>query len=285
MKRLMMTTALIAMAATAGHAQTGTTTPMNDETFLSGPGIESFRASDFIGMRVYSMEEPSDAVSYDGIQDNWEDIGEINDVVLSRDGRIDAVLVDIGGFLGIGERQIAVNMDSLRFVADDATPEDVNDFFLVMTANRGQFEEAPEYDWSQQGMAEETAMERDTDAAVTPGTTATDTDMTENADAEAAEVEYVEVEAASVGVEEMTGAPVYDAAENWIGEVSELVINTDNQIDGAVVDVGGFLGIGEKPVMLALDELMFEREADGTAIRVHVNMTKEELEAMPDYEG
>ena len=91
MKRLMMTTALIAMAATAGHAQTGTTTPMNDETFLSGPGIESFRASDFIGMRVYSMEEASDAVSYDGIQDNWEDIGEINDVVLSRDGRIDAV--------------------------------------------------------------------------------------------------------------------------------------------------------------------------------------------------
>ena len=39
--------------------------------------------------------------------DDWDDIGEISDLVLSQDGQVKAVLTDIGGFLGLGERDMA----------------------------------------------------------------------------------------------------------------------------------------------------------------------------------
>ena len=65
-----------------------------------------------------------DADEYAGVQDGWNDIGEINDVILTRDGKVHAALVDIGGFLGLGERQVALGMENIRFVSDSATAAD-----------------------------------------------------------------------------------------------------------------------------------------------------------------
>ncbi len=66
-------------------------------------------------------------------------------VILTRDGKVDAVLIDIGGFLGMGERQVALGMEAIRFVSDSATAEDLGDFFLVVNADRTILEAAPEY--------------------------------------------------------------------------------------------------------------------------------------------
>jgi hypothetical protein len=49
------------------------------------------------------------------------------------------------------------------------------------------------------------------------------------------------------------------------------------------VDVGGFLGIGEKPVAVGFEALRFRRDEDG-ALFVRVNATKEQLEQAPTYE-
>ena len=76
------------------------------------------------GQRVYAAEVAVDADEYAGVQDGWNDIGEINDVILTRDGKVHAALVDIGGFLGLGERQVALGMENIRFVSDSATAED-----------------------------------------------------------------------------------------------------------------------------------------------------------------
>src|SRR5688572_13558348 len=62
------------------------------------------RASKLIGTRVNN--------------DAGERIGEINEVVLSKDGRVAAVVIGVGGFLGIGEREVAVRFDSLRLTQD-----------------------------------------------------------------------------------------------------------------------------------------------------------------------
>jgi sporulation protein YlmC with PRC-barrel domain len=64
----------------------------------------SYRASDLMGKDVYGA--------------NNEDIGEINDVIIGRDGQVMAVVVGVGGFLGIGEKDVAVPMQSLQFQAD-----------------------------------------------------------------------------------------------------------------------------------------------------------------------
>lgn len=73
----------------------------------------------------------------------WEDIGGVNDIILGRDGVVDAVLVDIGGFLGVGERQVAVDMSALKIIQDDAT--DVDDWFLVLQTDRATLDAAPEW--------------------------------------------------------------------------------------------------------------------------------------------
>jgi sporulation protein YlmC with PRC-barrel domain len=48
-----------------------------------------------------------------------ESIGDINDLVTDENGKVVAVLVGVGGFLGLGEKDVAVRFDSLKFARDD----------------------------------------------------------------------------------------------------------------------------------------------------------------------
>ncbi len=41
-------------------------------------------------------------------------IGEISDVLLNKEGKIDAFMIAVGGFLGIGEKDVAVPFDAIR---------------------------------------------------------------------------------------------------------------------------------------------------------------------------
>jgi sporulation protein YlmC with PRC-barrel domain len=62
-------------------------------------------ANDYIGKTVYDQ--------------NGNNIGEVNDIILSQDGKINAVILGVGGFLGIGEKDVAVSMSSIKVVNDD----------------------------------------------------------------------------------------------------------------------------------------------------------------------
>jgi hypothetical protein len=50
------------------------------------------------------------------------------------------------------------------------------------------------------------------------------------------------------------------------------------------VDVGGFLGLGERQVAIPLDQLSIQRMSGGDEVRVFSELTEEDLEAMPEYE-
>ena len=45
-------------------------------------------------------------------------VGQIGDVVLTPDNKPDAVIVNVGGFLGVGAKEVAIGMDNLKFMAD-----------------------------------------------------------------------------------------------------------------------------------------------------------------------
>ena len=84
---------------------------------------------------------------------------------------------------------------------------------------------------------------------------------------------------------DLEGAVVYDETDAEIGEVSEILLSADGTAEKAVIDVGGFIGIGEKSVAVPFEELaLLKTEADGE-IFVYVAATKEELEAMPEFEA
>jgi hypothetical protein len=322
MKALLLTTALAAGFALPAVAQDAPMSPFQAEA--AGP---SAYASDIIGARVYVSEASIDADAYPGVQEGWDDIGEVNDVLLGRDGTVDAVLVDIGGFLGIGERQVAVDMSALKFVSDDAT--DADDWFLVLQSDRATLEGAPEY--MRPGMGDQAAVETqpaaedqaaatdtdkgglenvpvvneaisDTAEADADATVATEgTDMaadadatvaTEGSDMAAAPADgsmalpegYTALGADALTAETLTGADVRDASDSSIAEVADLVLSPEGQVTDVVLDVGGFLGIGAKSVAIPMDRLTVA-QTEGGAVRVWVNMTKEELEALPEYQA
>jgi len=68
---------------------------------------------------------------------NGEDVGEIEDVIFSRRGKVSHVLVDIGGFLGIGEKTVALNLNQLKLSDQD---------FALFTGTRNDLENMPEVD-------------------------------------------------------------------------------------------------------------------------------------------
>ena len=297
MKNLMLTTAILAGLSGAAFAQDAAATGM----FRPASDAMELRATTFIGMRVYATETEVDAAEYDGMQEGWNDIGEINDVILSRDGSVDAVLVDIGGFLGMGERQVAVSMDAIKFVSDTSTADAAEDFFLVMTAARTDLEAAPDYmlDSGAAATGETMADPAATDTAVVADPAATDADTaavtdpavttdpaaTGTAREPIARDGYMAAEVEYLTAEKLTGAKVYDANDEVIGEVGTLVLSDAGQVTQAIIDVGGFLGMGEKPVALNLTDIDILRNEAGDDVRVYLAKTKEELEAMPSFEG
>lgn len=97
---------------------------------------------------------------------------------------------------------------------------------------------------------------------------------------------YMTVDPVDLTAENLTGARVYDANDEDIGEVDELLLSAEgNNIDQVVVDVGGFLGMGEHEVAVTMEELHIMRADDGSELRVYIDASKEELEAQPEYEG
>ncbi|MBJ6372155.1 PRC-barrel domain-containing protein [Sedimentitalea arenosa] len=88
-----------------------------------------------------------------------------------------------------------------------------------------------------------------------------------------------------VTADQLENARVYDSKNEWIGEVSKIVMDADGSVDTLVVDVGGFLGIGEKPVGLDFTAFNLQKSVEGNEVRASVKATKAELETMPEYEG
>lgn len=328
MTRFMATTAMAtALLAGPTFAQTAAT-----DMFRAQSDVQEIHASEFIGKRIYASEAEIEG-EVDALGDGWEDVGEINDIILGRDGAVEAVLVDLGGFLGIGERQVALNMSQISFVSDGGTADDENDYFLVIPASRAMLEEAPEYTWDNAAVemeeaaddvasatseaagdaavavenagdqvaaaadaaaddaeatmekAGEEVAEAANDAAVATEEAAEDvaeaTDM-ENTDAD--RTGYIAAAAGDLTAEDLTGARVYDGNNKWIGEIDELLLTDDGEMSAAIVDVGGFMGLGEKPVEVAMEKLELLREDGGSNVLVYLSLTEEELEAMPTYE-
>lgn len=68
-----------------------------------------------------------------------------------------------------------------------------------------------------------------------------------------------------------------------IAKVDDIVFNTDGSVAGYVADIGGFLGIGAKRVLLGRDALHLVRIGDDAFYAT--NFTKEELQALPDFDN
>lgn len=78
----------------------------------------------------------------------------------------------------------------------------------------------------------------------------------------------------------LNGAPIYGPDDDNLGTISEVYgAGADTTV---VVDVGGFLGIGAKPVELRAKDLDLMRGEDGM-VHGHTRWTKDQLKDLPEY--
>jgi hypothetical protein len=71
-----------------------------------------------------------------------ESIGKINEIILSKDGKVAAVVIGVGGFLSMGEREVAVDFKALR-IAQDSN----NKTTVTLNATKDSLKAAPEWQW------------------------------------------------------------------------------------------------------------------------------------------
>src|ERR1700753_4255424 len=102
-----------ALLVTVASAQTPTTATTDTATSTSNAASATmsssqlqgeWRASKVVGLNVYN--------------DNNEKLGSINDLLMDKGGNIKAVVLGVGGFLGMGEHLVAVPLDKVKFSSE-----------------------------------------------------------------------------------------------------------------------------------------------------------------------
>ena len=82
------------------QTQTAPNTTMNTANTSMQQGNQ-WRGSQLIGLDVYNNSD--------------ENIGDINDVILGKDGKVELIVVGVGGWLGIGEHSVALPWEQVKF--------------------------------------------------------------------------------------------------------------------------------------------------------------------------
>ena len=160
-------------------------------------------------------------------------IGTVSDLIVSADGRIEGVLLGVGGFLGVGEKKIDVRLGDLK---------------LARSPGR---------------------------VAITYPTATKEGLRAKEPFKSAATGQYL-------AAERLIGAKVTNKDGQTIGTIDDLIVGSDNRIDGVILGVGGFLGGGEKKVGVQLRALKIAGE--GKASVTLPGATKEMLSAVGAYE-
>ena len=330
-RNLLATTALATLISTGAFAQEATapaattepapmTQDANQNANQAAPveRADGHLASNIIGEEVYN-----------GTGDDAENIGEVKDIVISADGGIESVVIGVGGFLGIGEKDVAVEYTQLDWAERDG------DRWLVAPMTKEQLESQTAFDASayeaapanvavndamapagtttaQDGTTapanDQMASDNAADPATVPATedsaqapaadpAAPATDQTAQAPAADNSAQTTdntataaidrstlkEIPSGEIRAEEMVGTTVYGANDANVGEIGDVILTADGQVDAYIIDVGGFLGIGEKEVAVGSDNLAFMTDKDGNKY-LYTTFTEEQLEAAPAYD-
>src|ERR1700712_3250141 len=98
-------TALLTSVAFAQTPSTSTSTAPSAAPAMASDSSShqgEWRTSKLVGLNVYN--------------DNNEKLGDINELLIDKSGKIQAVVIGVGGFLGMGEHDVAVAFDKIKFV-------------------------------------------------------------------------------------------------------------------------------------------------------------------------
>lgn len=260
---------LITAGATAAYAQ-APTTPQNTTT----PPAASSPAAKPMPSRTASADTRK-LIGRNIQNARNETIGEIESVFIGKDGNVDSVMVGVGGFLGMGEREVRLNWSELNISQNGEK--------VTVNLTKDQLKAKPEYkytDTANRGQVFNDAGIWKDDGARTDVTTRSTSNSQTAANMPARSGGDFNAEGNLSG-NALLGANVRNQANETVGEIEEVFVGTDGAIKTVVVSVGGFLGVGSKNVAVKWSDIKVER--DGKDLRVKTTWTKDSLKAMPEY--
>lgn len=153
---------LAALSLMAGYAVAQTTTPPTTTApqTTERPAVQQPSATEPSATKSNEQAVKSGNVTwYQKTNDDWpaseiigtevrnnagENIGDVNELILANDGKVRAVVIGVGGFLGMGERDVAVAFNSLKITRDDD-----NDEVITIDATKDTLSNAPQ--WERRG--------------------------------------------------------------------------------------------------------------------------------------
>lgn len=152
MHRITATALALTLAATPLLAQEAM--PADDTMATENDWAQLIRTRDITGGPVYTTNQAYDEGSwggedanrwgwsdYDGIGEDWNQIGEIEDVVLDKSGQMIGIVAEVGGFLDIGDKHVLLRVGDV-----DLVPVDDQSYSFVTRYSEEQLEELPGVD-------------------------------------------------------------------------------------------------------------------------------------------
>jgi sporulation protein YlmC with PRC-barrel domain len=234
-----------------------------------------------------------------------ETVGDIESLIVDQSGQVRSAILGVGGFLGIGERHVAVAWDQLNVAPDRVT----------VNMTRDQVRALPEFRYAENQrrgtVFTDTTMPRGTGAVGTaPGTTGTTGTMSGASDTRSGTVGTTSgAQPPSAGTpptgtgtmamstpgaagstageqalsaSNLIGLNLRNAANEAIGEVKDIIVGADGKVSEVIVGVGGFLGMGERYVAISWDQLRMSR-ANDNRVEGQVGYTRDQLRDMPTW--
>jgi len=237
-------------------------------------------------------------------------VGEIKSVFISSEGAVDSVMVGVGGFLGVGEREVQLAWKDLQ-IADNGEKVTVNmtkDQLKAMApysykdpswrgnvfSDRGVWTEDQRAARDARATAD-AAASANRDRAMadskpaaddkTPSTRASGPATTSAARTPAATTATESTgdfnAAGDMSANAVIGTKIRNENKDTVGTVEDLYLDGQGTAKTVVISVGGFLGVGAKDVAIKWTDLKQSR--DGKSLVLTTNLSKDDLKALPDY--
>jgi hypothetical protein len=122
MKTLTATALVLALAAPALAQSGGGGGSLS--AAMAERADELIRTRDITGGDVFTLDAADDAgwdvdTVHDSVAPGWSRIGEVEDIVLDREGEMQGIVAEVGGFLDVADKHVLVSVDDANLVAVD----------------------------------------------------------------------------------------------------------------------------------------------------------------------
>ena len=133
LKKLVITTAFTALMMGAAAAQS---TPPNPPAAASPRGDMKMSAAQFIASQKSDQWLASKFRGTDVLGTDNKKIGSVSDILLDKDGKVEAYVISVGGFLGMGAKDVALAPNSFQVIAGDKSKNESDKLKLSMSADQ-----------------------------------------------------------------------------------------------------------------------------------------------------